>query len=65
MSVELNDPCPCGSTKKVKFCCGKAVSADLEKVAKSLEGEQFMAASERQGNLSTGVIPPRTGRTRK
>ena len=51
MSVELNDPCPCGSTKKVKFCCGKAVSADLEKVAKSLEGEQFMAASERLDSL--------------
>lgn len=59
MPVELNDPCPCGSTKKVKFCCGKPLISDLERVAKSLEGEQFMAAAERLDSLisSEGELP--------
>ena len=23
--VQPNDPCPCGSGKKYKFCCGKTI----------------------------------------
>lgn len=37
------DFCPCGSGKKVKFCC-KEVAPDIEKVRQLLESEQRAAA---------------------
>jgi tetratricopeptide (TPR) repeat protein len=51
MAIESSDPCPCGSNKKIKFCCGQAIAPELEKIARSLEGEQFMAAIERLKTL--------------
>ena len=43
MAVDPYAPCPCGSGKKLKFCCPDLVS-ELEKVHRKLEGEQPRAA---------------------
>jgi tetratricopeptide (TPR) repeat protein len=39
MSVDSYAPCPCGSGKKVKFCC-QAILPDMEKVERLLENNQ-------------------------
>lgn len=39
MSTDPYAPCPCGSGKKVKFCCSDLVS-EMEKVGRMLEGDQ-------------------------
>lgn len=45
MSHESNYmPCPCGRGKKVKFCCGAPVASELEKIFRSLAGDQRVAA---------------------
>lgn len=43
MPVDLYAPCPCGSGKKLKFCCGD-LADDIEKVHRMLQGEQPHAA---------------------
>lgn len=43
MSVAY-EPCPCGSGKKIKFCCSKDLAADLEKILESIQADQRMAA---------------------
>lgn len=43
MSVDLYSLCPCGSGKKLKFCCSDLV-ADLEKIHRMIEGDQPRAA---------------------
>ncbi|HZN33985.1 MAG TPA: hypothetical protein VFB80_09210 [Pirellulaceae bacterium] len=44
MSLDPYQPCPCGSGKKNKFCCGPEVLADLAKIDEALAGEQRLAA---------------------
>ncbi|MBX3435767.1 MAG: hypothetical protein KF847_20810, partial [Pirellulales bacterium] len=39
MTADSYAPCPCGSGKKVKFCC-QAILADMEKVERLLENNQ-------------------------
>lgn len=39
MSVDSYAPCPCGSGKKVKFCC-QAILTEMEKVERLLENNQ-------------------------
>lgn len=39
MSIDAYSPCPCGSGKKLKFCC-HAVAGDMEKVQKFRETNQ-------------------------
>ena len=51
MVIESSDPCPCGSNKKIKFCCGHTVTAELDKLSRSLEGEQYNASIERLNSL--------------
>jgi hypothetical protein len=46
MSVDAYAVCPCGSGKKVKFCCCKDLLHDLDKVIRMVKGEQFVAAVE-------------------
>ena len=48
---ENYDFCPCGSGKKVKFCCCKDVAKDLAKVKRSLEGEQRAAGLDKIDQL--------------
>ncbi len=43
MAIDPYAPCPCGSGKKLKFCCTD-LAADIEKVMGMLEGEQPHAA---------------------
>ncbi|TWT46901.1 SEC-C domain-containing protein [Botrimarina hoheduenensis] len=60
MAIDLYASCPCGSGKKLKFCCGD-LAADLEKIHRKIEGdqpraalshlEQVLAKSPRRGSL--------------
>ena len=43
MAIDPYGHCPCGSGKKVKFCCSKDILRDLERVQRLLEGEQTTA----------------------
>jgi tetratricopeptide (TPR) repeat protein len=43
MAIDLYAPCPCGSGKKLKFCCSDLV-ADIEKIHRMIEGDQPRAA---------------------
>ena len=43
MAVDPYAPCPCGSGKKLKFCCGDLAS-EIEKVHRMIQGEQPHAA---------------------
>ena len=43
MAVDLYAPCPCGSGKKLKFCCAD-LAADIEKIDKLANSEQPQAA---------------------
>ncbi len=42
MPIDAYSPCPCGSGKKIKFCC-KDLLGDLQKIERMLDGEQYMA----------------------
>src|SRR5262245_17035364 len=44
MELDPYQPCPCGSGKKNKFCCGPEVLADLAKIDEALAGDQRLAA---------------------
>lgn len=43
MAVDLYGPCPCGSGKKLKFCCSDLVG-EIEKIHRMIEGDQMRAA---------------------
>jgi tetratricopeptide (TPR) repeat protein len=45
-AMDAYTPCPCGSGKKIKFCCGVDLIPDIEKLDRMLEGEQRRAALE-------------------
>jgi tetratricopeptide (TPR) repeat protein len=44
MQIDSYAPCPCGSGKKIKFCCSKDILHDLDKVFRALDGEQYVSA---------------------
>ena len=39
MALDLYAPCPCGSGKKIKFCCAD-LSVEIDKITRMLEGDQ-------------------------
>lgn len=43
MALDPYQPCPCGSGKKIKFCCSDLIG-EMEKVYRMLEGDQPRAA---------------------
>ena len=43
MAVDHYAPCPCGSGKKLKFCCGD-LAAEIEKIDKLVVADQPRAA---------------------
>jgi hypothetical protein len=43
MSMDPYAPCPCGSGKKLKFCCSDLIG-DIERIHRMIEGEQPRAA---------------------
>lgn len=46
MEMDLYSACPCGSGKKIKFCCPREHVNDYLKVFELIEAQQFAAASE-------------------
>lgn len=44
MSLDAYAICPCGSGKKLKFCCCKDLVHELEKVTRAMAGDQRAAA---------------------
>jgi tetratricopeptide (TPR) repeat protein len=36
--------CPCGSGKKIKFCCSNDILSDLDRIMRLVEGKQLQAA---------------------
>ena len=44
MALDAYSLCPCGSGKKVKFCCSRNIIQELDKVQRALEGKQRVAA---------------------
>ena len=43
MAIDIYKACPCGSGKKIKFCCGD-LAADIERVVRMIQGDQRVAA---------------------
>src|SRR5690606_35735356 len=43
MAVDPYQPCPCGSGKKIKFCCHDLIG-EMEKIYRMIEGDQPRAA---------------------
>lgn len=50
MAIDIYAPCPCGSGKKIKFCCGD-LATDIDRVLRMLEGDQRVAALRMMGLL--------------
>ena len=46
MPIDKYQPCPCGSGKKIKFCCSADIVGELEKIQRMLDGKQMRAALE-------------------
>jgi len=44
MTIDTYEPCPCGSGKKIKFCCCSDITGELGKVIQKLQGQQRVAA---------------------
>jgi hypothetical protein len=51
MTLDQYQPCPCGSGKKIKFCCCKDIVQGLDKVMRAVEGEQRVAALDQVNRL--------------
>ena len=47
MTLDLYQFCPCGSGKKVKFCCSRDIVHELDRVLRMVQGEQRLAALEK------------------
>ena len=39
MALNPYSPCPCGSGKKLKFCCGD-LATEIEKIYQMIQGDQ-------------------------
>ncbi|MEZ6121182.1 MAG: tetratricopeptide repeat protein [Pirellulaceae bacterium] len=50
MTVDLYKPCPCGSGKKIKFCC-RDLAQELERLMRMIEGDQRLAALDKIDSL--------------
>lgn len=44
MSIDKFSQCPCGSGKKVKFCCSKDLLHEFESIFRMIDGDQRLAA---------------------
>lgn len=44
MALDPYQHCPCGSGKKIKFCCSKDIVGELDKLIRSVQGDQRVAA---------------------
>ena len=50
MTVDLYKMCPCGSGKKIKFCC-RDMANDLDRIRRMLDGDQRLAAIDKIDSL--------------
>ena len=46
MDIDIYQACPCHTEKKIKFCCGKDIVADLNRVLELNQSKQTVAALE-------------------
>ncbi len=44
MDIDIYQPCPCNSGKKIKFCCAKDIAADLNQILSKSAAKQSAAA---------------------
>src|SRR5262245_46703008 len=51
MALDPYQPCPCGIDKKVKFCCGSEIVAELNKIHDLVNGEQRLGAIDHINRL--------------
>jgi tetratricopeptide (TPR) repeat protein len=51
MTLDTYAICPCGSGKKLKFCCCKDLVHELDKVTRAIEGDQRAAALDQINRL--------------
>jgi hypothetical protein len=51
MPLDVYAPCPCGSGKKVKFCCAADIVKELGEVIEMIEADQRIAAVDRISHL--------------
>ncbi len=56
MSLNNYDLCPCGSGKKIKFCKCNEYLAEMDKITRMVQGEQFVAALD-QINSHLKTLP--------
>lgn len=49
--IDIYQPCPGGCGKKIKFCCSKDLTQDLERLYRMIAGEQLQAARDRLDHL--------------
>jgi tetratricopeptide (TPR) repeat protein len=57
MALDPYQICPCGSGKKIKFCCSKDIVTDLDKVIRAVQGEQRVAALDQITKLTSEKGP--------
>jgi tetratricopeptide (TPR) repeat protein len=53
MALDPYALCPCGNGQKVKFCCSADIIHELDKVLRSIEGDQRAAALDQLNRLLT------------
>ncbi|MFO0869541.1 MAG: hypothetical protein U0935_11470 [Pirellulales bacterium] len=51
MTLDHYSLCPCGSGKKIKFCCSNDILPELDKIYRAIEGEQRNAALDQVNHL--------------
>lgn len=51
MTMDTYTHCPCGSGKKIKFCCSRDIVHDLEKILRAADGDQRVAALDMVNRL--------------
>jgi len=51
MTLDQYELCPCGSSKKIKFCCSRDILHELERLQKMIQGGQRLAALEKIDSL--------------
>ena len=44
MDIDIYQQCPCHSSKKIKFCCGKDIVADLNQIVAKCNSNQSLSA---------------------
>jgi tetratricopeptide (TPR) repeat protein len=51
MSIDIYSPCPCGSGKKLKFCC-QAIAEEMDRAIRLVEGNQPRVALQQLDQLA-------------